>query len=59
MTEKSTRGFASMSKERHHELSVKGGKAVHAQGKGHQWTERTGTLAALKAIANRRAKRGQ
>jgi general stress protein YciG len=32
------RGFASMSRERQHELASKGGRAVHAKGTAHEWT---------------------
>jgi uncharacterized protein len=32
------RGFASMSRERQHELATKGGRAVHEKGTAHEWT---------------------
>lgn len=35
---KERRGFASLTPERRAEISSKGGKAVHQQGTGHEWT---------------------
>jgi uncharacterized protein len=38
MTKKSSHGFANWDKARHQAVSSAGGKAVHAQGKGHEFT---------------------
>ncbi|HUD44830.1 MAG TPA: KGG domain-containing protein [Patescibacteria group bacterium] len=35
---KSTRGFASMSREKQKLIASKGGKAAHAKGTAHKWT---------------------
>lgn len=34
---KRRRGFAAIPSERQREIASMGGKAVHAQGKGHKW----------------------
>ena len=52
------RGFASMSKERRHELASKGGRQVHAKGTGHEWTVAEAREAGRKgmlAMARKRA----
>lgn len=36
--EKKKQGLATLSPERIREIASMGGKACHAQGKGHQWT---------------------
>ncbi len=38
MSEKSRRGFASMSTEKQREIASKGGKAAHAKGTAHEFT---------------------
>jgi uncharacterized protein len=38
MSDKSKRGFASMSPERHREIASKGGRAAHALGRAHEWS---------------------
>ena len=35
----SKRGFASMGKEQQRQIASQGGKASHANGKGHKWTK--------------------
>jgi len=52
--EKQKRGFASLSPERLHEISVRGGKAAHAQGKAHKFNSVTGHKAAMKSLINRK-----
>lgn len=37
-TAKAIRGFALLSEERRREISSKGGKSAHEQGKAHKWT---------------------
>lgn len=44
----STRGFASLSKERRQEISSKGGRAAHAKGTAHEWTPETAVAAGRK-----------
>lgn len=36
---KENRGFASMEKSKQREIASKGGKAAHAKGTAHEWTE--------------------
>jgi uncharacterized protein len=45
---KSTRGFASMDKERMREIASKGGKAAHAMGKAHIFTHEEAVAAGRK-----------
>ena len=53
---KHMRGFASLSPERRREIASKGGKAVHASGKGHQWTREEARAAGrLGGLATHRA----
>jgi general stress protein YciG len=55
------RGFASMSKERQHELASKGGRAVHAKGTAHEWTVEEARQAGKKgmlAMARKRVREG-
>jgi general stress protein YciG len=58
---KARRGFAAMSPELQRSLAHKGGRAVHAQGKGHEFTRETAKIAgrkgALAAQAARDARR--
>lgn len=55
---KADRGFASMPKHQVRAIAVKGGRAVHAQGRGYKWTKATaqaaGRLGGLKSQENRR-----
>jgi len=57
----SERGFAAMNPERRRELARRGGKASHAQGKGHQFTAEEASAAGKKgwgaASRRRRAMR--
>jgi general stress protein YciG len=45
---KSTRGFASMDKEKQTEIARKGGISAHAKGTAHQWTSEEARAAGLK-----------
>lgn len=54
---KERRGFASMSPAKRREIARKGGKAVHAQGTGHEWTSETARQAAQKGGPAKAAKR--
>ena len=51
------RGFASMSKERQHELASKGGRAAHQKGTGHEWTLQEAREASRKAALAKARKR--
>ena len=56
------RGFASMSRERQHELASKGGRAVHAKGTAHEWTVEEARQAGKKgmlAMARKSVGRGR
>jgi uncharacterized protein len=56
------RGFASMSRERQHELATKGGRAVHEKGTAHEWTVEEARQASRKgmlAMARNWVKRGR
>lgn len=44
----STRGFASMNKEKQREIASKGGKAAHAKGTAHQFTSEEARVAGKK-----------
>lgn len=46
------RGFAAISPEKQREIASKGGKAVQAQGKGHQFNSETGKAARAKRKNN-------
>jgi len=48
MAEKVARGFALLDPEKHRELASKGGKAVHAKGKGHAFTSEEARIAGKK-----------
>lgn len=53
----SKRGFASMTVEQRKEIASKGGKAAHAQGKAHKYTQEeatsAGRLGGIKMAQNR------
>lgn len=51
------RGFASMSKERQHELASKGGRAVHAKGTAHEWSVEEARQAGRKGMRAMACKR--
>lgn len=53
---KPRRGFASMSKEQRAEISRKGGRSAHAQGKAHKWNTVTAREAGRKGGAATRRK---
>jgi hypothetical protein len=58
MTEtKKPQGFAALTPERRKEIASLGGKAAHAQGVGHQWTEETARIAGRKGGTARQANR--
>jgi len=42
---KSTRGFASMLKEKRQAIARKGGKMAHELGKAHTWTKKEASVA--------------
>jgi general stress protein YciG len=42
------RGFAALSPDRRHEISSKGGRTAHAQGRAHQYTSKTAAIAGRK-----------
>jgi len=44
----STRGFASMDRERQREIASKGGRAAHAKGTAHEWTAEEARVAGRK-----------
>lgn len=48
MSQKGRQGFASMDPARRRMIAVKGGKAVHAQGRGHEFTEEEARAAGRK-----------
>lgn len=54
---KQARGFAAMSRERVRELASQGGRASHAQGKGHRWTTEEARAAGRKGGAAPRRNR--
>ena len=56
---KKRRGFASMSPERVREIASKGGRAVHAQGKGHRFTHEEAKAAGAKGGAAPHKRRGR
>ena len=47
-TKKQKRGFAALSPERRAEISRQGGKAAHARGTAHKWTEEEARAAGRK-----------
>jgi len=53
------RGFASMSKERQHELASKGGRAAHEKGTARQWTSAEAREASRKAVLAKARKRDE
>ncbi len=58
MAEKSERGFAGMDDEKQREIASKGGKAAHAQGRAHEFTESEARAAGRKggeAVSRNRA----
>lgn len=50
----STRGFAGLDKDTLKEMSSRGGKAVHAQGRAYKFTSEKAREAALKGVELRR-----
>jgi hypothetical protein len=53
------RGLAALSPERRREISAKGGKAAHAQGKAHRFTSQEAMIAGKRGAGKRGAgKRG-
>ena len=54
MSQSKPRGFAALTPERREEISRLGGKAAHAQGKAHQFDNKSGQAAALKAQKNKK-----
>lgn len=58
-TKKARRGFAAMSPEKQREIASLGGRASHAGGKGHEWSQEAAREAARKAVALRVAKRAE
>lgn len=57
-SERGKRGFSAMDPEKHREIASKGGKAVHAQGKAHEFTSEEAREAGRKGAAARMAARG-
>lgn len=47
-SEKRPRGLAALSPERRREIAQMGGRALHEQGKGHQFTPEEATIAGRK-----------
>lgn len=45
------RGFAALSKDKRREISAKGGKSAHRQGKAHKFTTDEASMAARKGHA--------
>ena len=48
MTQRSLRGFATMSKDRQREIASRGGRAAHEKGTAHEFSSQEATLAAKK-----------
>jgi general stress protein YciG len=48
MTQKSNRGFASMDREKQRQIASKGGKAAHAKGTAHEFTQEEARAAGRK-----------
>ncbi len=48
MTNKSKRGFASMTEEKRKEIASRGGKNAHKSGNAHQWTPEVAAAAGHK-----------
>ena len=49
-------GFKAKTPAQRSEAARKGGRAAHQKGTAHEWTSAEGRAAALKAIANRKAR---
>ena len=49
-------GFAKRTPTERSEAARKGGQMAHRKGTAHQWTSETARAAALKAVANRKAR---
>lgn len=56
---KSTRGFASMSREQQREIASKGGKAAHLKGTAHEWTSAEAQAAGKKGGTISRGGKGR
>jgi len=56
---KQRRGFACMTPEQQRAIASKGGKASHAQGRGHEWTSAEATAAGRRGGAASRGGRGK
>lgn len=56
---KQRRGFAAMTKERQRQIAAKGGRASHAKGVGHEWTQEAAREAGRKGGAASRGGRGK
>lgn len=54
-----TRGFASIGKKRHKEVSSQGGKNANKRGLKHQWNHDAARAAGLKSAAARRVRQIQ
>lgn len=54
---KLTRGFASMSKEKHRAIASQGSISAHIQGKAHTWTKEEASVAGRKGGLNRSCKK--
>ena len=50
---KTTRGFASMSREKRREIASKAGKAAHAKGTAHEWSRAQARAAGRKGVLAR------
>jgi len=50
----STKGFASMPKEKRQAIAGRGGKAAHAKGKAHTWTREEAKVAGRKGGLRRK-----
>lgn len=59
MSNRDSRGFASMDRAKQREIASKGGKAAHAQGKAHEWTSETAREAGRKGGQISRGGRGR
>ena len=56
---KTTRGFASMDREKQREIASKGGKAAHQKGTAHEWTREEARAAGRKGGLTSSRKREQ
>lgn len=50
------RGFASMDRQKQRAIASKGGKAAHAKGTAHKWTQEEAIAAGRKGGGARRAR---